>query len=158
MVRIDPVRVELTVPEQYLSLVKSGQAVRLSVDAYPGEVFTATVRFVSPALKANQRALTVEAVAPNADNRLKPGLFATAFLQQPDSAPAMLVPATAVETVSGTSRVYVLAGNKVEERIVTLGEKVGDRVELATGIKAGEQVASNPRGKLADGVRVQREG
>ena len=116
------------------------------------------MRFVSPALKANQRALTVEAVAPNADNRLKPGLFATAFLQQPDPAPAMLVPATAVETVSGTSRVYVLAGSKVEERIVTLGEKIGDRVELATGIKAGEQVATNPRGKLADGVRVQREG
>jgi RND family efflux transporter MFP subunit len=158
VVRIDPVRVELTVPEQYLSLVRAGQAVRLSVDAYPGEVFTATVRFVSPSLKANQRALTVEAVAQNNDNRLKPGLFVTALLQQPVSAPAMLVPASAVETVAGTSRVFVLAGNKVEERIVTLGEKVGDRVELATGIKAGEQVAANPRGKLADGVRVQREG
>ncbi len=158
VVRIDPVRVELTVPEQYLSLVKAGQAVRLSVDAYPGEVFTAKVRFVSPSLKANQRALTVEAVAQNADNRLKPGLFVTALLQQPAPAPAMLVPASAVETVAGTSRVYVLSGNRVEERIVTIGEKVGDRVELATGIKAGELVASNPRGKLADGVRVQREG
>jgi RND family efflux transporter MFP subunit len=159
VVRIDPVRVELTVPEQYLSLVKTGQAVRLTVDAYPGEVFTAKVRFVSPALKANQRALTVEAVADNTDNRLKPGLFVTALLQQPSSAPAMLVPASAVETVAGTSRVYVIAdNNKVEERIVTLGEKVGDRIELATGIKAGEQVATNPRGKLVDGVRVQREG
>ena len=158
VVRIDPVRVELTVPEQYLSLVTAGQAVRLSVDAYPGEVFTAKVRFVSPALKTNQRALTVEAVAQNTDNRLKPGLFVTALLQQPAPAPAMLVPASAVETAAGTSRVYVLAGNKVEERIVTIGEKVGDRVEVATGIKAGEQVAVNPRGKLADGVRVQREG
>ena len=152
------VTVELTVPEQYLSLVKTGQPVRLSVDAYPGEVFKATVRFVSPSLKANQRALTVEAIAPNADNRLKPGLFATALLQQPAPAAAMLVPASAVETVAGTSRVYVLAGDKVEERIVTIGEKVGDLVELATGIKAGEQVAANPRGKLADGIRVQREG
>ncbi len=158
VVRIDPVRVELTVPEQYLSLVKAGQSVRLSVDAYPGEVFAATVRFVSPSLKPNQRALTVEAIAQNTDNRLKPGLFVTALLQQPGSAPAMLVPASAVETVAGTSRVFVLAGNTVEERIVTIGEKVGDRVELATGIKAGEQVAANPRGKLADGVRVQREG
>ncbi len=158
VVRIDPVRVELTVPEQYVSLVKAGQQVRLTVDAYPNEVFTAKVRFVSPSLKANQRALTVEAVADNTDNRLKPGLFATALLQQPAAAPALLVPATAVETVSGTSRVYVIAGDKVEERIVTLGEKVGDRVELATGIKAGEQIAVNPRGKLADGVRVQREG
>jgi RND family efflux transporter MFP subunit len=159
VVRIDPVRVELTVPEQYLSQVKAGQAVRLSVDAYPGETFTASVRFVSPALKADQRALTVEAVAPNADGRLKPGLFATALLQQPAPAPALLVPATSVETVAGTSRVYVIAAdNKVEERIVTVGEKVGDRVEIATGVKAGERVAANPRGKLADGVRVQLEG
>jgi membrane fusion protein, multidrug efflux system len=158
VVRIDPIRVELTVPEQYLSLVKAGQAVRLSVDAYPGDIFTAKVRFVSPSLKTNQRALTVEAIAENGDHRLKPGLFVTAFVQQPSPAPAMLVPASAVETVAGTSRVYVLAGDKVEERIVTIGEKTGDRVELATGIKAGERVAANPRGKLADGVRVQREG
>jgi RND family efflux transporter MFP subunit len=159
VVRIDPVRVELTVPEQYLSQVKAGQQVRLTVDAYPGEVFTASVRFVSPALKPDQRALTVEAIAPNADGRLKPGLFATALLQQPAPAPALLVPATAVETVAGTSRVYVIAAdNKVEERIVTVGDKVGDRLELATGVKAGERVAANPRGKLADGVRVQLEG
>ena len=158
VVRIDPVRVELTVPEQYLSLVKAGQHVRLTVDAYPGEVFTAKVRFVSPALKKDQRALTVEAVAENADNRLKPGLFATALLQQSAAAPALLVPASAVETVAGTSRVYVVAGTKVEERIVTIGEKVGDRLELATGVKAGERVAANPRGKLSDGIRVQLEG
>jgi len=159
VVRIDPVRVELTVPEQYLSLVKAGQSVRLSVDAYPNETFTANVRFVSPALKADQRALTVEAIAANPDGRLKPGLFATALLQQTAPAPALMVPASAVETLAGTSRVYVIAANnKIEERIVTLGETVGDRVELASGVKAGERVAANPRGKLADGVRVQIEG
>lgn len=158
VVRIDPVRVELTVPEQYLSLVRAGQMVRLTVDAYPEEVFTAKVRFVSPALKKDQRALTVEAVAQNGDNRLKPGLFATALLQQPSPARALLVPSSAVETVAGTSRVYVIAGTKVEERIVTIGEKVGDRLELVSGVKPGERVAANPRGKLADGVRVQLEG
>jgi RND family efflux transporter MFP subunit len=158
VVRIDPVRVEMTVPEQYLSQVATGQAVRLTVDAYPNEVFPAKVRFVSPALKSDQRALTVEAVAPNADGRLKPGLFATALLQQPSPAPALLVPATAVETVAGTSRVYVVAGaQKVEERIVTVGEKVGDAIELTSGVKAAETVAANPRGKLSDGVRVQVE-
>jgi len=159
VVRIDPVRVELTVPEQYLSQVKAGQAVRLTVDAYPGETFNAKVRFVSPALKADQRALTVEAVADNADGRLKPGLFATALLQQPAPAAAMLVPATAIETAAGTSRVYtVTADHKVEERIVTLGEKLGDRIEVSSGVKPGERVVANPRGKLADGVRVQIEG
>jgi len=117
------------------------------------------VRFVSPALKPDQRALTVEAIASNPDGRLKPGLFATAYLQQTAPAPALLVPASAVETVAGTSRVYVIStSNKIEERVVTLGETVGDRVELASGVKAGERVATNPRGKLADGVRVQIEG
>jgi membrane fusion protein (multidrug efflux system) len=159
VVRIDPVRVELTVPEQFLSQVRTGQQVKLTVDAYPNEVFTASVRFVSPALKSDQRALTVEAVARNGDGRLKPGLFVTALLQQSGPAAALLVPAAAVETVAGTSRVYVVAAeNKVEERIVTLGEKVGDRIELATGVKAGERIVANPRGKLADGVRVQIEG
>ena len=157
VVNTDPLRVELTVPEQYLSRIKVGQAVRLTVDAYPGTVFNAKVRFVSPALKTNQRALTVEAIAPNADGRLKPGLFATALLQQPDAQPALLVDASAVETVAGTSRVYVVTGDKVEERIVTLGERVGDRVELATGVKAGERIVINSRGKLTDGTRVQIE-
>jgi len=159
VVRIDPVRVELTVPEQYLSQVAAGQRVRLTVDAYPGEIFTANVRFVSPALQAAQRALTVEAVAPNPQGRLKPGLFATALLQQTAPAAALLVPAAAVETVAGTSRVFVIAAdNRLEERIVTTGEKVGDLLEIASGVKAGERVAANPRGKLADGVRVQIEG
>ena len=118
------------------------------------------MRFVSPSLKTEQRALTVEAVADNADGRLKPGLFATALLQQTAPAPALLVPTAAVETVAGTSRVYVVAGGgaTVEERIVTIGDKVGDRIELATGVKPGEKVVANPRGKLADGVRVQLEG
>jgi len=159
VVRIDPVRVELTVPEQFLAQVKTGQPVRLTVDAYPNAVFTGKVRFVSPALKTDQRALTVEAVVENGDGRLKPGLFATALLQQPAPAAALLVPAGAVETVAGTSRVYAItADRKVEERIVTVGEKVGDRVEIASGVKAGERVAANPRGKLVDGARVQIEG
>src|SRR3954470_6458867 len=134
VVRIDPVRVELTVPEQYLSYIRTGQAVRLTVDAYPNEVFTAKIRFVSPALKSEQRALTVEAVAPNADGRLKPGLFATALLQHAAPKPALIVPASAVETVAGTSRVYLnAAGDKIEERIFTLGKTPGDRIELASG-------------------------
>ena len=157
VVKIDPLRVELTVPEQCLSRVRSGQSVRLNVDAYPGETFAAKVRFVSPALKTDQRALTVEAIAPNADGRLKPGLFATALLQELSPAPALLVPTSAIETIAGTSRVFVVAGGRVEERIVTMGERVGDRIELATGVKAGETVAVNPRGKLTDGTRVQLE-
>jgi len=157
VVRIDPMRVELTVPEQSVALVQPGQHVTMTVDAYRGEPFTATVRFVSPSVRADQRALTVEAVAPNPDGRLKPGLFVSASIQQPSTAPALLVPATAVETVAGTSRVYVVKDGRVEERIVTLGVGVGQKVEIASGLAAGDLVATEPRGRLLDGapVRVQ---
>jgi len=155
VVRVDPLRVELTIPEQSVSLVKEGQPVRLTVDAYPGQEFTARVRYVSPALRADQRSLTVEAIVPNGDGRLKPGLFATALIQQPPGAPALLVPAAAVETVAGTSRVYVIKGDKIEERIVTTGQSVGDRIELTTGVSTGDVVANDPKGRLSDGQIVK---
>jgi RND family efflux transporter MFP subunit len=157
VVRVDPMRVELTVPEQQVAMISVGQQVRLTVDAYPGEVFAATVKFISPALRSDQRALTVEAVAANADGRLKPGLFATALVRQPDAAPALLVPASAVETVAGTSRVYVVKNNTVDERIVTTGEKVGDKVEITSGVAQGESVAAEPKGRLTDGQQVRAQ-
>jgi RND family efflux transporter MFP subunit len=155
VVRVDPMRIELTVPEQAVSLVKVGQPVRIAVDAYPGDTFDATVRYVSPSLRADQRALTVEAVAQNRDGRLKPGLFATASIRQPVSAPALLVPASAVETISGTARVYVIKDGKADERIVTIGDAVGDRVEITSGITNGETVAAAPKGHLTDGIPVR---
>jgi RND family efflux transporter MFP subunit len=155
VVKIQPLRVELTVPEQAVALIKVGQPVRLTVDAYPDEVFDATIRFVSPALRTDQRALTVEAIAPNADARLKPGLFATALIRQPVTEPALLVPRDAVETVSGTSRVYVVKGDKAEERIVTLGETVDAKVEIKSGLAKGETIAAAPRGRVVDGMVVK---
>ncbi|HVJ28637.1 MAG TPA: efflux RND transporter periplasmic adaptor subunit, partial [Vicinamibacterales bacterium] len=155
VVKIDPLRVELTIPEQAVSLVRVGQPVKLTVDAYPGEVFEARVRFVSPSVRADQRAMTIEAIAPNSAGRLKPGLFTTASIQQPQSAPALLAPSTAVETVSGTSRVYLIKDGKVEERIVTTGERVGDRVEITSGVASGDVIATDPKGRLTDGAAVK---
>ena len=154
VVRVDPLRLELTVPEQSVSLVKVGLPVKLTVDAYTNEEFDARIRFVSPSLRADQRALTVEALAANADGRLKPGMFATARIRQAVDAPALLVPATSVEVIAGTSRVYVVKNNRVEERIVTVGETFGDRIEVTSGIAKGESVATDPKGRVTDGQTV----
>lgn len=154
VMRVDPLRVELTVPEQYVSAVATGRAVTFEVDAYPGETFTGQVRYVSPSIAADTRALTLEAVVPNPSNRLKPGFFATAQIEQATMVPGVLVPAAAVRTVSGTARVFVLNGDRVEERIVTTGQAVGDRVEISSGLKAGEHVVAGGVERLVDGVRV----
>ena len=154
IVRVNPLRVQLTVPEQAVSSMAPGQPVTFEVDAYPGRQFEGKVKYVSPALQADQRALTVEAIVPNADGILKPGLFATARIEQPGRTPGVLVPAVSVLTLSGTSRVYVVAGDHVDERIVTTGETVGDLIEITKGLKAGERVATKHVALLADGSKV----
>ncbi len=154
VVRIDPLRVELTVPEQYVAAVAVGRAVSFEVDAYPGETFTGNVRYVSPSVTASTRALTLEAIVPNPSGRLKPGFFATARIEEAEKRPGVLAPATAIRTTAGTARVFVIAGDRVEERVVMAGQVVGDRVEIISGVKAGEQVASSGVNQLVDGVRV----
>ena len=155
VVSVDPLRVELSVPEQAIASIKIGQQVRLTVDAYPGESFIATVRFVSPSVRVDQRALTVEAVASNKDGRLKPGLFATALIRQSESAAALTLPEAAVETISGTSRVYLIKDGKAEELIVTLGQRDGEHIEIASGLARGDTVVREPRGRITDGMPLK---
>lgn len=158
VVRVDPLRVELTVPEQFVSVVGVGRPVSLQVDAYPDRTFTANVRYISPALSATTRALIVEAVVANPTGELKPGFFATAQIEQAEQTTALLAPVAAVTTVSGTARVFVVAGDHAEERIVTTGQVVDDLVELTTGVTAGEQVILTQGPQLVDGVRIAATG
>jgi membrane fusion protein (multidrug efflux system) len=154
VLRTNPLRVNLTVPQQYSAEVAVGRPVSLDVDAAPGQRFEGQVRFVSPALQTDSRTLVVEALVENTTGVLKPGSFATARIEQATERPAILVPAASVRTISGTSRVYVISGERAEERIVTLGQSVDDLVEIATGLEAGESVATTNIEKLTDGARV----
>jgi RND family efflux transporter MFP subunit len=154
VVRVNPLRVQLTVPEQFVSAIAVGAPVNFEVDAYAGKQFTGKIRYVSPALEANQRALTVEAVVANPNRELKPGLFATARIEQPVRTPGILVPASAIQTTSGTSRVFIVNGDHVEERIVTVGQTVDAQVEVSSGLKAGERVATTNVAQLTDGAKV----
>ena len=155
MMRVSTLRVELTVPEQYISTVAAGRAVTFEVDAYPGRTFTGRVRYVSPALKADSRALVVEALVPNESRLLKPGFYATARIEQASPSPALVIPVSAVRDGAGASRVFVVAGDRVEERVIAVAEAVdGDRLEVTGGLKAGERVATSSVAQLTDGARI----
>ncbi|HZM93668.1 MAG TPA: efflux RND transporter periplasmic adaptor subunit [Vicinamibacterales bacterium] len=154
VMRTNPLRVNLTVPQQYSAEVAIGRPVSLAVDVAPGRTFEGHVRYVSPALQSDSRTLIVEALVTNDDGMLKPGSFATARIEQGSDRPGILVPKTAVRTVSGTSRVYVVSGERAEERIVTVGQAADDLLEITTGLKAGENVATTNVEKLSDGAHV----
>lgn len=139
VLRVDPLRVQLTVTEQDVAAIGVGRAVTFDVDAYPGESFTGQVRYISPAVVADTRALTVEAVVPNPAGRLKPGFFATARIDRKEITERLVVPVTAVRTVNETARVFVLDGDRAKERVVTAGQAVDGLIEITTGLTAGKK-------------------
>ena len=155
VMRTTPLRVELTVPGQYISTIAAGRAVSLAVDAYPGRTFTGQVRYVSPAVQTDSRALIIEAVVANDTGELRPGFFATARIEQASPTPAVLVPASAIRSDGTTARVYAVSpAGLAEERIVTTGQTVDDLIEITSGVKAGETIVTSNVSQLADGVRV----
>ena len=94
-------------------------------------------------------------MVPNSNGELKPGMFATALIEQPKKVQAVLVPSAAVRVVSGTSRVFVIAGDHVDERIVTTGQTLDPIIEITAGLKSGERVATEHVTQLVDGMKVK---
>ena len=154
LVRVDPLRVELIVPEAAVAAVRRGQKVSFGVQAYPDTRFDGVIAYVGPSLKADSRALVVEALVPNREGRLQPGLFATARIELPAGTPSVLVPTAAVRTEAGVSKLWVVKQDHAEMRLVQLGREVGDRVEALRGVAAGEQVVAAYSDTLQDGALV----
>jgi RND family efflux transporter MFP subunit len=156
IVRTDPLRVRIDIPEQDIARVGAGQPVSVAVSAYLDRNFAGRVVRVSPNVSAASRTLTIEAEVSNPEGLLKPGQFATVRVQLPQSDPAVLVPARAVRTEGTTSRVFVVRDGVVEERLVALGRREGDLIEVRGNLAADELVATSNLELLSDGTPVRQ--
>ncbi len=154
IVRIDPLRIELTVPEGAVAAVRKGQKVSFAVQSYADRKFEGTIAYVGPAVRTDSRALVVEAIVPNAKGWLQPGLFATAHIELPAGRPSVIVPAAAVRNDGGVFRVFVAKNDRAEVRIVQVGRDVGGSVEILRGLQTGERVVSRQVDGLADGSPI----
>lgn len=159
LLRIDPLRLQLTIPGVQARQIKVGQAVEARVDAEPDEVFRGRITAVNPAIAAASRSFVVEARVPNPKAVLKPGMFAVATIDQGRTGRALLVPKRAViEDVNTNSfRVYVVDNdNRARLRVVQLAARQpqADTTKLLTGVKEGERVATTNLADLYDGAPV----
>jgi len=154
LVRVDPLRIELTIPEVGVAAIRKGQKVSFAVQSYPDRQFIGTIAYVGPALRADSRALVVEAIVPNGNGTLQPGLFATARIELPASRRTLVVPSASVWTDAGVPKLYVAKGDRAELRIVQLGRELGDVVEVARGLSVGERVVAKATPGLADGAAI----
>ena len=156
IVRTNPLRAQMDIPEQSVSTIQVGQSVSVSVSAYPDRNFSGMIHHISPSVAPNSRTMTVEAKVDNPGGLLKPGQFVTVRILQPQSDMAVLVPARAVRTESGVSRVFVIKDGRAEQRLVQLGQPEGDLIEIRTGVSADEQVATSNVELLSDGMPVRQ--
>ncbi len=154
LVELDPLRLELTVPEASLRLVKEGMTVRFSTTIDPSTEHIGTVRFIGPSVRTSSRDLVVEALVPNPDHSLRPGEFVLARLVLGETA-AFSVPRIALHSDGQLERIYVVSAGHLEERLVEIGESKGDLVAIAKGVKAGEKVVTQASGDLRDGLLVK---
>jgi membrane fusion protein (multidrug efflux system) len=151
----DPLRLELTIPEADLASIREGVSVTFSVAAFADEKFTGMIRFISPNVRESSRDLVAEAVVANQDGRLRPGMFAVAKVQLAEK-PSAVVAAKALARDDTAARLFVVgADNRVQERLVRLGESKGDMVAVRSGVKTGESVVLEPGPDVRDGARVE---
>ena len=156
IVRTNPLRMRIDIPEQAISEVRVGQSVSITTSAWPDRNFSGRVARIAPNVSAASRTLTVEAEIENGSGALKPGQFATVRILQERADPAVLVPARAVLTEAGVSRLYVIKNGHAEQRIVQTGQTEGDLLEIRTGLAADEQVATSNLEQLSDGIAVKQ--
>ena len=151
IVRVDPLRLKLVIPEREASSVQAGQPVKVSVEG-DKTIHTGAITRLAPALDAQNRTLLVEADIKNPGN-LRPGVLARAEIVV-GSKPALTVPNSSVIVFAGIQKVIAIEGDKAVEKRITTGKRVGPSTEILTGLKAGDRVVKEP-GSLQQGQAVR---
>lgn len=155
LVRTDPLRLELEIPQNRVLDVRPGQRVRVTLDGVPDRVFEGTVRYVSASVGRQTRALTVEAMVPNPEGILRPGMFARAEIDLARMRDLVAVPPSAILTNAGVHRAFVVSDGIIEERLVTVADRTEDTVLIESGVRPNEQVATENLDQLFDGARIE---
>jgi membrane fusion protein (multidrug efflux system) len=154
IIQPNPLKLRFTVPEKDVIRLKINQEVMLKVDGFAGTEFKGQVSIVFPNVEEKTRTLQVEALVPNNNGILKPGLFAKVILYTAGERDTVVVPVTALLYEAETVKVFVIEGDRAKERKVKLGSKYGEMMEIVEGVKEGEKVVATGQQNLSEGAKV----
>lgn len=161
---MDPIFVNFSLPQQQLAQLIPGTAVRVTSDATPGKVYAGEITAVSPQVDLATRNISVQAKIANADETLRPGMYATVEVVLPAKAAVVTIPVTAVLYAPYGDSVFVVAEQKDEksgktaqvlrQQFIRIGGSRGDFVSVVDGLKTGEMVVTSGVFKLRPGTPV----
>jgi membrane fusion protein (multidrug efflux system) len=160
-----PVYADFSLPQQNLSQLKAGMRVNVSTDTYTNHQFEGSLTAINPDLDVKTRSIGLQATLDNADQLLRPGMFARVEVVLPDEQSVLVVPATSILSAPYGDSVYVIekasgtnatasAGLVVRQQFVKTGRAHGDFVSVESGLKPGDRVASSGIFKLRNGMSV----
>jgi membrane fusion protein (multidrug efflux system) len=161
---LDPIYVNFSLPQQQLSSIKAGLAIRVTTDALPGEVVEGKITAINPQVDAATRNIRIQATVANAEERLRPGMYVSVAVVLPGREQVLAVPATAVLYAPYSDSVFIVEDlpdpdpgrpvKVVRQQLAQLGEKHGDFVAVRSGLKEGDTVVSTGVFKLRNGQTV----
>jgi membrane fusion protein (multidrug efflux system) len=159
---LTPVYGDFSLPQQDLARIKTGLQVRVISDTYPGKTFTGTLTAINPDLDPVTRSVKLQATFDNAEQLLRPGMFARMEIIFPEVQPVLAIPATAVLSAPYGDSVYVVEaatnaadGLVVRQQFIRVDRTRGDFVSVASGLKPGDQVVSSGMFKLRNNMAVE---
>jgi RND family efflux transporter MFP subunit len=153
IVRTDPLRLRVAVPERAATALRAGQTVRVHIEGDAATYEGKLVR-LGAAIDETNRTLPVEAAVANPNGALRPGMFASAEIIVDRSDRAVVVPADAIVTFAGVQKVLAVKDGRAVEQRVRTGRRNSGRVEILEGVQAGDVVIVKP-GDVVDGVAVR---
>jgi membrane fusion protein (multidrug efflux system) len=152
---IDPLKVDFRVPEVYLTQLRVGQTLELTLDAMPGKTYEGRLLAINPLIDAAGRSVVIRAQVKNQDAALRPGMFARVRLFTRDVQEALIVPEQAIVPQGEEWFVYRVVDGKAQRAKVDIGQRRDGKAEIVKGLDAGDLVVTAGQLKLREGVPVQ---
>jgi membrane fusion protein, multidrug efflux system len=151
------IKLDFAVPETLLAQIEPGQTIEARAAAYPDQPFRGTIASIDPVLNPQTRAVTVRAILPNPDAKLKPGMLLTVTIEsEARNAPA--VPELAVIGEGDESFVYIVENGAAKRVRVRTGLRQNGLVEILDGVRPGQRVVTEGVVKLSDGAKIRLAG
>ncbi|HEX2967788.1 MAG TPA: efflux RND transporter periplasmic adaptor subunit [Bacteroidales bacterium] len=157
VMQVSPLKVNVSVSEQYYPVIKRGMKAEIKADVYSDETFTGTVFRIAPTVNSTTRTFEVELEVPNRNELLKPGMFVRVAMDLGE-VEAFVVPANTVMIQEGTNSRYVfIENNNAVERVeVTIGKRFDDQVEIISEtLKEGDLLVTEGQARLINGDKVE---
>lgn len=155
LVRQNPLRVRLGVPERQAARVRQGQAIEIRLEGVT-ERFAGRVVRLSPAIDVQNRSLLIEGEIPNPSGALRPGSFVEGFIIVNPDAQGIAVPAESVVSFAGVERVFLAQSDTLDDRVVRVGRRLADgRLEIVEGLNEGDPVVAKALDRMAKGQKVR---